>query len=181
MRVAPRSKSPRIRRGSGAKMKQRFPTEKGATPVVPDSPGRPHDQSTVGTRSVKLVSPRLRVGARNVGKVPKVGGSATGITPGYATPVPTQSCSQGNVPAHLVSLLAPRFGDQTSGPSTTGEIVVKVRVEANGSVGAAVIEQSSDNVALNFAALSAARRSTYAPAEEDCTPVAGNVEVSFVY
>lgn len=181
MRIAPLPKSPRIGGRSGRKMNQRLSAEKAAAPVASEGRGRPRDQSAVGARSVRLVARRFGVRARNVRKARTVGGSVSRITPGYTTPVPTQSCSQGSVPAHLVSLLAPRFGDPSSGPPTTGDIVVKVRVEADGSVGAAVIEQSSNNVAFDFAALSAARRSTYAPAEEDCTPVAGNVDVSFAY
>ena len=181
-RITPLPKRLPIRRRSDPEVNRRLLTEelakKPIIPVVQEARSQPHSESTIVPRSVKRAKRELRGEGR---KVRKVAGSVAGIPSSVKAPGPIQSCSKGSVPAHVISLLSPRAGVPVSGSSTSGEIVVRVRVEANGSVGAAVIEQSSNNVALDFAALSAARRSTYAPAEEDCNPIPGNVDVSFAY
>jgi len=56
----------------------------------------------------------------------------------------------------------------------TGSVQVKVTVDATGSVLTATIYKSSRNVALDSAAVAAARASSYAPARVRCEPVGGS-------
>lgn len=58
-------------------------------------------------------------------------------------------------------------------PLGSKRVVVVVNVDAKGAPQNAHIAKSSGNIAMDSAALKAAVKSKYAPAEQQCVPVAG--------
>jgi TonB family protein len=60
-------------------------------------------------------------------------------------------------------------------------VTVTVNVQADGSVTDAYIKESAEDVALDFAALGVARKSTYAAAQASCAAAAGTVDVTVTY
>lgn len=69
---------------------------------------------------------------------------------------------------------APAFPRGTLNPGTSTKVVVKVTIGEDGQLKQATIAQTSRNMALDSAALDAARRSKYQPAFTDCSPVQQN-------
>jgi TonB family protein len=91
------------------------------------------------------------------------------------------TCSTPNAPAHLVSLAAPEISNEKRTTSTGKHVTVTVNVQADGSVTDAYIKESAEDVALDFAALGVARKSTYAAAQASCAAAAGTVDVTVTY
>ena len=103
--------------------------------------------------------------------------SGPGIAPTDApiapTPTPKPACSAPDVPAKTLVTQSPIVPeDQSDGFAGTAK--VKVDLDAAGQVVGTSIYESTGNMQLDRAALSAARESRYAPEERDCKNVAGS-------
>ena len=71
--------------------------------------------------------------------------------------------------------LARAMTEQTASQTgVTGTVQVKVSLSATGSILGATVYKSSGNGALDQAAVSAARQSSYAPEKANCVGVAGD-------
>jgi len=122
----------------------------------------PHTTQTGGTHSAgqghtaAVVSPGV--------------GDGTDL-PGTPAPTPHPACSNPNEPAHTVNVVAPEQPDDASVLPATAQ--VEVTLDAAGRVLDTSIYRSTNEMALDRAALLAARQSTYAPALVDCQPTGG--------
>ena len=85
-----------------------------------------------------------------------------------------QSCSVPNHDVTVLQAVKPEYPDSARdlqlGPAT---VLVQVVVDTNGNVERAQITQSSHNMAIDRAALRAARASQYEPRVIDCNAVEG--------
>lgn len=89
------------------------------------------------------------------------------------TPTPKPACSAPDIAAKTVVTQSPDVPeDQLNGFSGTAK--VKVDLDASGAVVGTSIYESTGNMQLDRAAVSAARESRYAPEERDCKNVAGS-------
>jgi protein TonB len=114
------------------------------------------------------------------------GGSANGVPEGTGTappaPVstlppgtPKPACKTPYQDATVVQQAQPEYPDSAR-EQGLGEVqvAVKVTIGPSGSLVNAAISQSAGNMALDQAALAAARQSTYAPKIVNCEPVTGD-------
>jgi periplasmic protein TonB len=103
------------------------------------------------------------------------------IGTGTALPAETQvpatsapACANPNRDASVSNEVLPDYPDSARdmnlGPVT---VLVEVTLDANGTLIGTKIAQSSDNAAIDQAALRAAHESTYAPRLVDCVPAGG--------
>ena len=91
------------------------------------------------------------------------------------------ACATPDAPARVVTLAPTQLSDQKRTESGGKSVVLTVDIGADGSVIGATVKESAGDVTLDFAALSAVRHSSYAPAERACTPVAGTADVTVSY
>lgn len=128
-----------------------------------------------GPGQAKYVPPKN--GSEN--GVPAGSGTSPGpvgtVGPPASTPTPKPACADPSKEATMVNGVTPEYPDsakeQNLGPVT---VVVKITLSASASVIDASIIQSSSNNAIDRAALSAARQSSYSPKLENCAPVSGS-------
>ena len=97
-----------------------------------------------------------------------------------ATPVPTPAaaatpgCAGGDQPASLVATPPPaEIPPAVRANQTSGVARIEVKLDANGTVTAASIKDSTGNPSLDLVALGMAKAAQYAPAEHNCKAVAG--------
>jgi protein TonB len=88
--------------------------------------------------------------------------------------VPVPSCAQPQVAARVVDTVEPRVPDVAREEHAVGVANVRVDLDERGAVLGVTVAKSAGNVALDAAALDAARRSTYAAAIVDCRPEGGS-------
>jgi TonB family protein len=84
----------------------------------------------------------------------------------------TSSCSTAD---HGASLLSNPIVETPEGVAASGKAVVRVNLAASGGVDSAMIEQSSGDFNLDFAAIRAAEQSQYEPASIACRSVSDTV------
>jgi TonB family protein len=106
-------------------------------------------------------------------------------TPGPArspTPAPTASpaaCAKENAPAQLAaSPPPPQIAPEVRAQAVSGTAMIRVTLDANGTVQNATVIQSSGSTSLDFVALSMAKAAQYTPAYEDCKAVASTYNFS---
>ncbi|MGA8840791.1 MAG: energy transducer TonB, partial [Candidatus Aquilonibacter sp.] len=103
-------------------------------------------------------------------------GTSTG-PPTNATPGPTEkpACANPNQEATVTNPMSPDYPDSARdlglGPVT---VLVVVTIGPTGSLVDAKIQQSSNNSAIDQAAIRAARQSQYAPKLVNCAPTSGS-------
>lgn len=93
------------------------------------------------------------------------------------TPSPTPSrpaCANPNVDAVATDKVTPEMPEIARQMGATGTAQVKVSLDESGKVTAIAIYKSTNNRALDSAALDAAKQSKYAPEVKNCTKVAGS-------
>jgi len=100
-------------------------------------------------------------------------GTADG-SPAPAAPAttPKPACSNPNVAASAIDPVSPSIPDEAAGAS--GVAQVQVTLSPNGNVERTEIFRSTGIFALDRAALSAARMTTYRPEIRDCVPIGGS-------
>ena len=108
------------------------------------------------------------------------GGARAGTAGGTAaapaaTPAATQkpSCESPNSEARTVTKAKPDYPASALMQGITGTAEIAVTLDATGQVQSLAVARTSGNRALDEAALSAARNSSYAPETRECEPVAG--------
>jgi TonB family protein len=88
---------------------------------------------------------------------------------------PKPACANPNVDASVINPVQPDYPDSAReanlGPVT---VQVEVTVGPSGTLVGAKIYKSSNNMAVDMAALRAARQSTYSPKLVDCAPTTGD-------
>jgi TonB family protein len=87
-------------------------------------------------------------------------------------PVPA-NCANTTINATLRNPVSPTYPDSAGNLERAAHVVIRVTVNDDGSVGALQVVMSSGNEALDNAAMSAARASTYTSAFVNCVPVSG--------
>jgi TonB family protein len=96
------------------------------------------------------------------------------LSPAGPTAAPSPACSVPNASAAVLQQAPAYYPDSARflnlGPAV---VTVSVTVDANGRMRSASIVKSSANLALDQAALRAARNSTFSPKVVDCTTVEG--------
>ena len=181
------------------KIKVKVPTPPPPTPtpkptVQPKTTPPPKKQVTVPQPKLKVQPPKTTAnggsGPTENKYVPPPKGSENGVpqgntatgepkpasTPGppASTPPPKPQCAVPTKDASMTNGVAPEYPEvakeQNLGPVV---VLVKITLSASASVQDASILQSSGNSAIDRAAIVAARQSSYAPAIENCQPVAG--------
>jgi TonB family protein len=109
-----------------------------------------------------------------------------------ALPVPTnesapvaaperQTCTTPDSPTRLATLAAPHLSSAALTAAAGKSVVVSVDLAADGTVTDAEVKVSSGEPSLDFAALDAARRSSYTVAEHSCSAASGSVDVTVSY
>lgn len=94
--------------------------------------------------------------------------------PAVATPA-APSCADPNADATVTNVATPDYPDSARDLQLGNvSVLVKVTLDARGALVGATIAQSSGNLAVDDAALRAARQSTYAPRIVNCVPSAGS-------
>ena len=107
-------------------------------------------------------------------------GSEAGVPAGQGTqtgPPATAKpgCANPNREATVTNAMSPDYPDSARELNLgTVNVEVEVSVGATGNLASASIYKSSNNMAMDQAALRAARQSTYAPKLVDCEPVQGD-------
>lgn len=175
----------------------KVPTPPPPTPTPP--PPTPQPKSTPPPKQQQQPQPKLKL---NVPKttsnnssttsseskyVAPKSGSSQGVPSGQGTappapPAPTAppgtpkpACKTPYQDATVVQQAQPEYPDSAR-EQGLGEVqvAVKVTIGPSGSLVNAAISQSAGNMALDQAALSAARQSTYAPKIVNCQPIQGD-------
>lgn len=130
----------------------------------------PKTRGTSGPAEPAYVSPSNGVSSGITG--------ATGISPtsdattDAATTGPT--CSNPNQAAAVIDAISPSYPDSARDLGLGKvAVLVQVTIDAQGRLLDAKIYQSSNNAAIDLAALRAARQTTYAPRIANCTPMEG--------
>jgi TonB family protein len=95
-------------------------------------------------------------------------------TGSYSTPTTLRPCVTPNVEAAVTNAVQP-FYPGSALEMNLGQVTVEVEVTiaSNGSLSGASVHKSSGNMALDQAALRAARESTYSPKIVNCQPTQG--------
>jgi TonB family protein len=108
------------------------------------------------------------------GPVATSGPVVADVSPAPGTPgsSPHPACSNPNEPAHTLSVVAPEQPEDATNLPATAQI--EVTLDAAGRVVDATIYHSTNEMALDRAALVAARKTTYSPATVDCVPTGGS-------
>jgi protein TonB len=129
--------------------------------------------SNTTSTTTKYVAPKQ---GSDVG-APSGQGTAAPAPPAPTAPpgTPKPACKTPYQDATVVQQAQPEYPDQAR-EQGLGEVQVAVRVTIgpSGSLVNAAIAQSAGNMALDQAALAAARQSTYAPKIVNCEPVTGD-------
>lgn len=151
----------------------RAPISRPSIPIVSRPLARPHDSRKRDGRVA--VTPSLPTGEPNAPGNPGSTGSGGVISqPATPTDAPGPACSDPNVEARTISAVSP---DQTASgftADTNATAMIKVDLDANGSVTGVSVYASTGSLELDRAAMEAARESTYAPETRDCRPVPGS-------
>jgi periplasmic protein TonB len=130
----------------------------------------PVTQATSGPAEPPYVPPRIAASDGIPG--PTGVAPTSGAMTGAATTGPL--CSNPNQEAAVINAMSPIYPDSASDFGLgTVTVLVQVTIDAQGRLVDAKIYQSSNNAAIDQAALRAARQTTYAPRIADCTPVEG--------
>jgi protein TonB len=91
------------------------------------------------------------------------------------TPAPTKpQCANPNVDALAVDKVTPEMPEIARQMGATGTAQIKVSLDENGKVMDVAVYRSTNNKALDKAALDAARQSRYRAELRNCLPTAGN-------
>jgi protein TonB len=98
-------------------------------------------------------------------------GPATAAPP-PPTPTPPR-CSQPHKDAIATRPVEPEYPDMARQQGAVGTVQVKVTLSASGAVLATAVYKSSGNQALDRAAISAAKASSYSPEVDDCQAQSG--------
>lgn len=156
------------------------PPQKKVQPKVQPNP-RPmklnvvktHNTSTGTTTETKYVAPKT--GSEN--GVPNTTGTAAPATPAASTgppETPHPACKTPYQDATVVQQSQPDYPDSARELGLgTVTVSIEVTIAPSGSLETATVSQSSNNAALDNAAVAAAKQSTYAPKIVNCTPVEG--------
>lgn len=139
-------------------------------------PAISHHSSVHGTRTVAFATPAPGIdtgGGPGVDPVVTVEPSAQ-PTVIYPATSPAPACTAPDVPARTIEAVTPEAPQSALQEGMTGVADVRVDLAANGDVLAVSIYRSSGSLALDQAALRAARSSRYAAALQDCRPAAGS-------
>lgn len=156
------------------------------TPTPPPKPQQ-HPHVRVAPRPFAAAVPHTHAVSRGPAVpayVPPKNGSTTSGTTGTDTsgPIETEApgtpapaCANPNRDASVTNAVPPDYPDSARdinlGPVT---VLVQVTLDANGALVSTKIAQSSDNAAIDQAAVRAARESTYAARLVNCEPTAGD-------
>ena len=176
------------------KIKVHVPTPPPPSPTPPPTP-TPPPQRTPPPQQKQVEQPKLKVNVpktqnnsntgttENSASQPK-SGSENGVpagtsngTPAPGTPAPTAkpACANPNQEATVTNAMQPEYPqsaqDQGLGPVT---VLVQVTVGPSGGLVDAKVYKSSNNMAVDQAAIRAARQSQYAPRLVNCAPTTGD-------
>ena len=134
---------------------------------------RPHDSRDL--KGHVAITPSLPTGEPNAPGNPGTNGSGGVISqPALPTEAPGPACSEPNAEAKTVNAISP---DQTASgfaTDTNATAMIKVDLDASGSVIGVSVFASTGSLELDQASMQAARESTYAPETRDCQPVPGS-------
>lgn len=138
-------------------------------------PALSHLSLTHGTRTVAFATaaPGIDVVGPGVDPIPPVEPTAQPASVNPTAP-PTPACTAPDVPARTIEAVTPEAPQSALQEGVTGVADVRVDLAANGDVLAVSIYRSSGSLALDQAALRAARSSRYAAALQECRPAAGS-------
>ncbi len=92
-------------------------------------------------------------------------------------PTTPSACTTPDRAPVLVKQAVPDTPPLAQQQGITGDVIVRVTLDASGGVAAVQVQQSPSAI-LNFAALAAARASTYQAGLQNCTP-GGKLDVTF--
>ena len=177
------------------KVQVKVPTPPPPSPTPPPTPTPPPQRTPPPHVQKQVVQPKLKVNIPhttnnsqtssteaqyNVTKGNESGvpaGTSDKGTPVPGTPAPTAkpACANPNQEATVTNPMQPEYPqsaqDMGLGPVT---VLVQVTVGPTGSLVNAAINKSSGNMAIDQAALRAARQSQYAPKLVNCSPTTGD-------
>ncbi|MDP9018778.1 MAG: TonB family protein [Candidatus Eremiobacteraeota bacterium] len=179
------------------KVKVKVPTPPPPTPTPrptqqPKETPPPKKQEQHPQPKLKVEPPKTSNGGAGPGEakyVPPKGGSQNGVPQGSgsspapagtvgppaSTPTPKPQCATPFKDATPVNLVSPEYPESAKeaniGPAV---VIVKITLSASASVLDASVISSSGNSALDRAAISAAKQSSYSPKVVDCAPVTGD-------
>lgn len=148
-------------------------------PVVRDRPGpaRPRADRRPGTEQGNPNGTKAAGPAASGLPAPPPAGSAPPAPP--AAPAPTvAACKVPTADAHVTNAVEPDYPEVARQQGATGRAEIKVTLTATGAVGEVAVFKSSGNAALDLAAETAAKASTYAPQIVDCKAVGGSYRFS---
>ncbi|HEX5275455.1 MAG TPA: energy transducer TonB [Candidatus Rubrimentiphilum sp.] len=144
--------------------------------LIPDvslPAARPHDSRKPNGHVA--ITPSVPTGEPNAPGNPGTNGPGGVIgQPAVPTGAPGPACSDPNVEAKTIDAISP---DQTASgfaADTNVTAMIKVDLDASGSVTGVSVYASTGSMELDRAALQAARESTYAPEMRDCQAVPGS-------
>ena len=136
-----------------------------------------HQHSTTGANQSEPAYTAPKNGSEN-GAPQGQSTAGAGIGPiakqAAPTPTPKPACADPFREATMTNGVSPEYPEsakeQGLGPVT---VIVKITLSPSASVDSSSVLQSSGNMAIDQAALLAARQSSYAPKLSDCKPVEG--------
>lgn len=102
------------------------------------------------------------------------GPPATPAPTATATGTPGPSCANPNVEATATQKVTPDMPEIARQMGATGTAQIKVTLDPNGGIVSATVFRSTNNRALDQAALQAAQQSKYAPEIRNCQKVGGS-------
>jgi protein TonB len=103
------------------------------------------------------------------------GGTGTAVAPPAPAGTPKPACANPNVEATVTNPVQPDYPESARDLGLGAvSVEVEVTVGPSGNLIDAKVYKSSSNMAIDQAALRAARQSTYSPKLVDCQPATGN-------
>jgi TonB family protein len=122
-----------------------------------------------------VARPRVAAPMSNAGEIPGVETTDAPGPPATVSATPAPACANPNAEAHVIDTVAPEYPDSAR-DLQLGDVTVMVEVTLGlqGQVIDAKVTQSSNDAAIDQAALRSARESTYAPKIVGCSPVSGS-------
>ncbi len=134
---------------------------------------RPHDSRNL--HGHVAITPSLPTGEPNAPGNPGTNGSGGVISqPVVPTQEPGPACSDPNVEAKTINAVSPERTASDFDANANATAMIKVDLDASGTVTGVSVYASTGSMELDRAALDAARASTYSPEIRGCQPVPGS-------
>lgn len=152
--------------------RQRVVVSQQEFPVVRPPVPRPHVPWSPNGHVA--ITPPLPTGQPNApGNTGNGSGGVIGQPP-MPTVEPGPACSEPNVEAKTITAVSPERTPSDLDSGTNATAMIKVDLDASGSVVGVSVYASTGSMELDRAAMDAARESTYAPEMRDCQAVPGS-------